>query len=91
MNKTELVTRVAEETGLPKVVVMNVFERSLETIANEVISGGKVSINGFGSFEKLKRKGKKGINPQTKEPMEIPESVTVKFKPAKTFKGYCNS
>lgn len=91
MNKTELVAKVAEETGFSKDTVMNVFERSLEAIAFEVISGGKVSINGFGSFEQLKRKEKKGINPKTKEPILIPETVTVKFKPAKSFKDYCNS
>lgn len=87
MIKKDLVEKVSEKTGLPKESVLNVVERTLEVIAEEVSEGGKVTIKGFGTFEEITKQERKGYNPFTKQPMVIPETKTVRFKPSEVFKS----
>jgi DNA-binding protein HU-beta len=71
MNKTELIERVAQKTGLTMKDAKNVVDAIFSTqpkngiIANELKSGRKVQITGFGTFETRKRKAREGRNPQT--------------------------
>jgi DNA-binding protein HU-beta len=52
----------------------------IDTIAEEVRKGEKVSILGFGSFYVSEKAARRGINPATKEPIDIPAHKVVKFK-----------
>ncbi|MGI6572687.1 MAG: HU family DNA-binding protein [Fermentimonas sp.] len=81
MNKSELVSAIAEKTGLSKVDAKKALDATLETISEEVKSGGKVVLVGFGTFSVSERSARKGINPRTKEPINIPAKKTTKFKP----------
>jgi DNA-binding protein HU-beta len=81
MNKSELINAIAEKSGLSKVDSKKALDATLETIAEEVKAGGKVVLVGFGTFSVSERSARKGINPRTKQPIDIPAKKTTKFKP----------
>ena len=81
MNKSELISAIAEKSGLSKVDSKKALDATLEAISSEVKAGGKVVLVGFGTFSVSERSARKGINPRTKEPIDIPAKKTTKFKP----------
>lgn len=86
MNKSELITIVAEKTGLTKKQASDALDATLEAIQDAVTAGDKVSIIGFGTFERRDRAARTGRNPQTNEIVNIPASSVPAFKPGKAFK-----
>ena len=80
MNKTEFINAVAEKSGLSKVDAKKAVEASVETVSSELKEGGKVALLGFGSFSVAEKAARKGVNPKTKQPIEIPARKSVKFK-----------
>lgn len=86
MNKTELVTRVAETTELTKKDATKAVDAILDAIADTLKAGDKVSLIGFGNFEVRERAARKGRNPQTGEEIEIAASKMPAFKPGKELK-----
>ena len=80
MNKSELITAVAEKSGLSKVDAKKALDATLETIEQEVKKDGKVVLVGFGTFSVSKRSARKGINPRTKKTKNIPAKKTTKIK-----------
>ena len=81
MNKSELVDAIAQKSGLSKVDSKKALDATLDAIADELKSEGKVVLVGFGTFSVVERSARKGINPRTKETIDIPAKKTVKFKP----------
>ena len=79
MNKTEFINAVAEKSGLSKVDAKKAVE-AVETVSSELKEGGKVALLGFGSFSVAEKSARKGVNPKTKQPIEIPARKSVKFK-----------
>ena len=86
MNKTELVTAVAEKSGLTKKDAERVVNATFETITAQLQKGEKVQISGFGIFEVKAREARVGRNPRTKEAIEIPASKAPAFKASKALK-----
>jgi len=86
VTKTELIESVARELGLSRVDAQRTVECVFEQITGGLQNDGKVQIQGFGTFQTKHRKERMGINPQTKEPMKIPASRTVGFKPGQELK-----
>ncbi|MDB5085830.1 MAG: integration host factor subunit alpha [Bacilli bacterium] len=86
MNKLELVTKVAEQTGLKKKDAELVVNSVLDTISDALAEGDKVQLIGFGTFETRKRTARNGRNPQTGEVIQIPASVVPAFKPGNKLK-----
>ena len=86
MNKKALVDKVAKKTGIKKKDVKKIIDATIDTIIETLTKGEKVQLVGFGSFEVRKAAARKGVNPQTKEPIQIPERKVPKFKPGKTLK-----
>ncbi|MGG4451055.1 HU family DNA-binding protein [Brevibacillus porteri] len=86
MNKTELVTKVAETTELTKKDATKAVDAILDAIADALKEGDKVSLIGFGNFEVRERAARKGRNPQTGEEIEIAASKMPAFKPGKELK-----
>ena len=84
MNKAELISAIAEKSGLTKVDSKKALDATLEAISDEVKNGGKVVLVGFGTFSLTERKARRGINPQTKQPIQIPAKKSAKFKPGTT-------
>jgi nucleoid DNA-binding protein len=92
MNKTELIERVAQKTGLTMKDAKNVVDAIFSTtpkngiIANELKSGRKVQITGFGTFVIRKRKKREGRNPQTGATIEIPATKFPAFSAGRALK-----
>ena len=80
MNKTEFINAVAEQSGISKVDSKKAVEAFIQTISNEMKEGGKISLLGFGSFSTTEKAARKGVNPKTKEVIDIPARKVVKFK-----------
>ena len=80
MNKTDFISAVAEKSGLSKVDAKKAVEAFVETVSSELKEGGKVALLGFGSFSVAEKAARKGVNPKTKQPIEIPARKSVKFK-----------
>ena len=86
MNKTELVSVVAEKTGLTKKDAERVVSVTVDTIIENLCKGEKVQISGFGVFEVKEREARVGRNPRTKETIEIPATKQPTFKASKSLK-----
>lgn len=86
MNKTDLVTAVAEKTELAKKDVEKAVNAVFASIEEALAKGDKVQLVGFGTFEVKNRAARTGLNPQTKEPIQIPESKVPTFKAGKVLK-----
>ena len=77
MNKTEFINAVAEKSGLSKVDAKKAVEAFVETVSSELKEGGKVALLGFGSFSVAEKSARKGVNPKTKQPIEIPARTSL--------------
>ena len=86
MNKGELVDVIASTTNVTKKEVDAILAAMVDTIVAEVSLGNKVSLVGFGSFERRERKAREGRNPKTGEKMLIPATRVPAFSPGKLFK-----
>ncbi len=86
MNKGDLVEHVAIQLGESRAAASKAVEAVLEGIAMGVREQRRVTIVGFGSFERKVRAGRNGVNPVTKERIEIKPTTTVGFKAAQAFK-----
>lgn len=80
MNKTELVSSIAEKAGLTKVQAKAALEAAVNTVTEQLAKGDKVALIGFGTFSVAEKTARKGINPRTKEVIEIPARKAIKFK-----------
>ncbi len=76
MNKGELVDVIASTTNVTKKEADAILTALVDTIVSEVSGGNKVSLVGFGSFERRERKAREGRNPKTGEKMLIPATRT---------------
>lgn len=90
MNKTEIITAMAEKSGLTKKDSENALTAFVESVEDALKSGDKVQLVGFGTFEVKARAARKGINPQTKKPVEIAASKAPVFKAGKGLKDALN-
>jgi DNA-binding protein HU-beta len=86
MTKAEFVTKIAEKTGTTKADAERGVNAFLETVAEVLAAGDKVSFSGFGSFEVAERAAREGRNPQTGEKLQLKASRAPKFKPGKGLK-----
>ena len=81
MNKTEFITAVAEKSGLSKADAKKAVDAFVETVSDEMKAGGKIALLCFGSFSVTEKAARKGVNPKTKQPIEIAARKAIKFKP----------
>ena len=86
MNKAELISAVAEKTGLSKNDSEKAVNAALDTITVSLEKGEKVQLVGFGVFDVKERGVRMGRNPKTKEEIEIPASRVPQFKAGKVLK-----
>ncbi len=90
MNKKELINAIAKKEGITKKEAETMVDAVFYTIAQNLISGEKVLITGFGTFNVHYRKERKGISPKTREEMIIPASRSLTFKPCTSLKESLN-
>jgi DNA-binding protein HU-beta len=86
MNKGELVDAIAAKANVTKKDADAVLSAIIETIIDTVASGDKVTLVGFGAFEKRDRKEREGRNPKTGETMTIAATSVAAFSAGKQFK-----
>ncbi len=86
MNKAELISAVAEKTGLSKKDSEKAINATFDTITLAMEAGEKVQLVGFGAFDIKERASRIGRNPKTKEEIEIPASRVPVFKAGKALK-----
>ena len=84
MNKNDISKKVYEtHGGLSYAESQKIVDLILEIIKKRLVGGERVLITGFGCFSVMRRKDKKGVNPQTGAPIIIPGRNAIKFKPSK--------
>lgn len=86
MNKADLVSKIAEQTGMTKKDAEKFVGAFFNTVEGALKAGDKVQLIGFGTFEVRERGARKGRNPQTGEEIEIPAARVPAFKPGKALK-----
>lgn len=86
MRKPELAAAIAERADLSKDKASQVLNVILDEITGSVADGNDVALIGFGTFTVRQRAARTGKNPQTGEPLNIPASKTVAFRPGKGLK-----
>lgn len=86
MNKGDLVDAIALRTNITKKQADEVLSAAINAIVEAVSSGDKVTLVGFGTFERRDRKAREGRNPKTNEKMEIPATKVPAFSAGKVFK-----
>ena len=91
MNKNDLITSVAESSGLTKADAGRAVDGVFDSIASALASGDDVRIVGFGSFSVANRAASTGRNPRTGEEIQIPASKQPKFKAGAPLKSAVNS
>lgn len=91
MNKTELVSAIAEKSELSKKDAEKALKAFIETVTAELKKGEKIQLVGFGTFETTKRAARTGKNPQTGKAIKIAACTAPKFKAGKALKEAVNS
>lgn len=86
MNKTELIQQTAARTGLTKKDAEQAINTALELMTQALAQGDKIQLVGFGAFETKDRAPRTARNPKTLEPIELPASRAVTFRPGKALK-----
>lgn len=90
MNRNELISAMAEKSGLTKRDCDAAVAAFTETVTEALKANDKVQLMGFGTFEVKNRAAREGINPQTKEKVKIAASKAPAFKAGKALKDALN-
>jgi len=86
VNKTELIQELAERADLTKRAAEDALNSLLDIITEQLARGNKVTLTGFGTFLVRHRAARMGRNPQTGEPIHIPEQETPAFRAGSALK-----
>jgi DNA-binding protein HU-beta len=84
VGKSELTTRVAQRTGMPKSQAAKAVNAVVDTISDALAKKEGVSITGFGSWRVTETKARQGRNPRTGQAINIPAGNRVSFRPGST-------
>ena len=90
MNKGELIKAMADTAGFTQKDAAAAYEAFVESVTEALKAGEKVQLIGFGTFEVKNVAAKKGINPQSKEPVDIPACKKPVMKFGKAYKDIIN-
>ena len=86
MTQTEIVSNLADTSGLKKTEVKGLFDALAALATSEVKTNGEFTLPGFGKLKKTHRKAREGRNPATGATIKIPAKTTVKFSIGKAMK-----
>jgi len=90
MNKSDLIEAMAANAGISKAAAGKALDAMMKSITGELMTGGRVSLVGFGSFSVSSRAARDGRNPQTGATIKIPARKVVKFKAGSELKDAVN-
>ena len=91
MNKEDLVYIVSKKRDVSYVDISKHVDVIFDTIKEELINGGSISLKNFGTFEVVQRSARKGHNPHTHEIFDIPACKEPIFRPGKELKEIVNN
>lgn len=91
MNKADVIDAMARLMGSARADGERALNAFCDAVSEGLVAGGDVAILGFGTFRRSVRKARVGRNPTTKEPIQIPASIAVTFRPGKALKDRVNS
>lgn len=92
MNKAELISKIAEKSGLTKKEAELALNATTSSIVEALSNGEKVAVMGFGSFETKKRAARVARNPRNpEETIEVKECIAPYFKASKNLKEAVNN
>ena len=80
MTRSQLITKLSRQTGLPAGQVENVLDSFVDEVIGALRTGDKVTVAGFGRFEMRGRKTKAYVNPKTKVPSQLQPTSIPGFK-----------
>jgi len=87
LNKAELVTEIASKADVSQAVAAKTLNAVVESVRDALSKGEKVTLIGFGTFSVSERPARKGRNPQTGDPIDIPAVNVPKFKAGSELKS----
>lgn len=90
MNKSELIQKMAADTGLSKASAAAAVDSFIASITKSLKKGQPITFVGFGTFKTAQRKARTARNPQTGAPIKIPKRRVVRFTAGKALKGAVN-
>jgi len=90
MNKSELISAIAESSGLSKAAAGRALDATVTAITESLAKGEPVTLIGFGTFEVRDRAARTGRNPRTGEELQIKASKNPAFKAGKALKNAVN-
>jgi DNA-binding protein HU-beta len=91
VNKSELIEAIGLAANLNKAEAEKALNAIIGSVQSAVAGGDKVTLPGFGTFAQSFRQARTGMNPQTREPIQIAASKSVKFTVGADFKKRVNS
>ena len=80
MNKTELIDKIAAGDGISKADAKKALDATTNALKEALVAGDKIQLVGFGTFSVSERPAREGINPATKEKIQIAAKKVAKFK-----------
>ena len=80
MNKTELIDKIAAGAGISKADAKKALDATTNALKEALVAGDKIQLVGFGTFSGSERPAREGINPATKEKIQIAAKKVAKFK-----------
>jgi DNA-binding protein HU-beta len=80
MNKKELISALADASGKSKKEAGEMLDTFVQVVSDALSKDEEVKLVGFGTFSVVERKARKGVNPLTKEAIDIPATKVPKFK-----------
>jgi DNA-binding protein HU-beta len=83
LTKQDIITKMAEASGISKAAANKALDGFLASVSKALKGGDKVTLIGFGTFSVKKRSARKGRNPQTGATIKIPATKVPKFNPGK--------
>ena len=83
MNKSDLIKKLAQTSGITEKEARFVTEKTLESITDALKTGDRVEIRGFGVFSTKIRDARQARNPRTGETVSVPRTSIVHFKVGK--------
>ena len=90
MTKQELVDFMADDAGLTKADAARALDAAVKGVTTGLKKNGKVALVGFGTFSAKQRAARTGINPLTKQSIQIPAKVVASFKAGSKLKDALN-
>ena len=90
MTKSDLVDVIAGKVKISKATALEAIDAFTDSITGALKKGDKVTLIGFGTFDVVKRAAREGVNPKTRQKINIKASKSPRFKAGKAFKAVVN-